>query len=312
MEELKQQKKGFDLYFAAGSSLQAEELFSKLGCNRLFSWLEKRNVENWMNICDNPQCKLFIDSGAYSAYTRGVEINIDEYIEFLNKHDENITICADLDTITFEPKTPEDFIQADKNCQKTWDNYLYMKPRMKSPQKLLPVFHQWENWRWLENMLEYTDPNGNHIPYIGLSPKLDSSEAKVNFLEHCFKIIKRSSNPNVKTHAFGMTSLPVLKQFPLTSADSTTWVLVAAYGGILTEDGVVLVSSTQINNPKHIVHMHELAKQRVIRQIEKYGLTLEQVMEDYKARTSFNTHFLKEWSDNYVYQPPTVSRTALF
>lgn len=307
-----QNKKGFDLYFAAGSSGSAEEEFNALGCNRLFSWIEKSNIKRWSKINTNPECKLFIDSGAYSAYTKGIEIDLDEYIQFLNDNDDRITVCADLDTITLQPRTHQDFIQADINSQHTWDNYLYMIKRVKSPHKILPVFHQWEKWKWLHNMLEYVDESGNHVPYIGLSPKLDSSEDKCIFLKECFNIIKNSSNPNVKTHAFGMTTLSVLERFPLTSADSTTWVLVAAYGGIITDAGVVLVSSVQKGNPKHLLNLPEQAKDLVLKHLTKYNVELEEVMEDYKARCLVNIRYLKDWADNYKYRPQVVSKKKLF
>lgn len=292
---------GFDLYFAGGSSPEAEKTFAELNCNRLFSWLEGRNVNKCIDAGNKG--KLFIDSGAYSAWTRGVQIDIDKYIEFVNERDEYLTIFADLDVITLQPKTIEDFIRADVNAQTSWNNYLYMRKHVKSPDKLLPVFHQWENYKWLRNMLEWTDENGKHIPYIGLSPKLDNSMDKRNFLSECFKIIKSSSNPNVKTHAFGMTALNVLEQFPLTSADSTTWVMVASFGRILTPYGVVLVSDAQENDLEHIKHMPEEARRRVVQNIESHGLTLEQVMSSYKYRTIQNISYLKEWSDNYVYKP---------
>ena len=33
----------------------------------------------------------------------------------------------------------------------------------------------------------------------------------------CFKMISESNNPHVKTHAFGMTSLKLLEQYPFTN-----------------------------------------------------------------------------------------------
>ena len=52
----------FDLYFASVGNLQADNLFNKLGCNRLFSWLESSSLKRWISISDNPNSKLFIDT----------------------------------------------------------------------------------------------------------------------------------------------------------------------------------------------------------------------------------------------------------
>ena len=42
---------------------------------------------------------LFLDSGAYSAWSKGVTIDIDEYISFIKKNIKYITVYANLDVI---------------------------------------------------------------------------------------------------------------------------------------------------------------------------------------------------------------------
>ena len=44
---------------------------------------ERKELDHWVEyLRENPDCpcKLVVDSSAYSAWTRGLEINIDEYI----------------------------------------------------------------------------------------------------------------------------------------------------------------------------------------------------------------------------------------
>lgn len=38
-----------------------------------------------------------------------------------------------------------------------------MKDRIKSRDKLIPIFRQGEDFKWLKNMLEYTHEDGTHI-----------------------------------------------------------------------------------------------------------------------------------------------------
>ena len=97
-----------------------------------------------------------------------------------------------------------------------------------------------------KNILEWVDENGEHIPYIGISPANDQPvKEKEKFIDKCFKIIAKSSNPNVCTHAFGMTSLYILERYPFTSADSTSWILNGANGSIMTKYGSVRATSAR-------------------------------------------------------------------
>lgn len=303
----------FDLYFASVGNINADNLFNELGCNRLFAWIEKSSLKRWVSISNNLESKLFIDSGAYSAHSKGLEISIDNYIEFLNNNDEAITVMAELDKIPGELNKAKTFEQRKEAPKISWENYLYMKDKVQSRDKLLPIFHQGEDFKWLKNMLYYTHPDGTHIKYIGISPQNDiSATQKEPFIQKCFDIIKNSPNPDVKTHAFGMTSLELLERYPFTSADSTSWKLCAAFGSIMTDYGVILISDEQKHNPKHISNMPKIAQDTIINKIESYGLSYDLVRSLFNDRTLYNIYYLKEWADNYEYKPVKVHKKVLF
>lgn len=296
----------FDLYFAGSQAKMADELIEELGLLRLLSYLnDKRHIFNRKA----KGLKTFIDSGAFSAHTRGVEIDADDYIAFLNEHDDTVQLCAQLDKIPGEfgkPKTKEQLLEAP---ELSWQNYLYMVERLKSPKKLLPIFHQGEDFKHLKRMLEF-EPK---IEYIGISPANDvPTPAKEKWINECFKIIKNSPNPNVKTHAFGMTSLWVLERYPFTSADSTSWIMTGANGGIMTKFGVLLVSDSQKKNPKHVSNLPKPVYEKVVEYVESKGFKLEDLGSDYKQRMCFNILYLKEWADNYEYKPVPVEQEKLF
>ena len=234
----------FNLYFAGSQCKEADELMVKLNCNRLFSQEnDRKNISNWQNYKHSRRTQykgnIFIDSGAFSVHTKGIELDVDEYINYINSIDDDIHIFAQVDKIPGEfgkEKTKEQILEAPKL---SWDNYLYMKEKVVSRDKLLPIFHQGEDFKWLHNMLEYTHEDGSHIDYIGISPANDkSSKEKEIFIHKCFNIIKKSSNPSVKTHAFGMTSKWILERYPFTSADSTSWLMTGANGNIMTEEQI--------------------------------------------------------------------------
>lgn len=312
--------KGFDLYFAGSQNKMAEQFLKDSGCNRLASQLLDRTViKSWTNDKKEGKAlgKVFIDSGAFSAHTRGAEVNVDEYCDYLNDLDEQLTIFAQVDKIPGvfrQPKTREQLMHAP---EESWKNYLYMRAKLKSPQKLLPIFHQGEQFKWLVNMLEWTDENGQHIPYIGISPANDVTVTeKREFISKCFEIIKNSSNPDVKTHAFGMTSLDVLEAYPFTSADSTTWILVGAMGSIITKWGVVTMSdkslSSQVGSRNHYRKLPKDIRDEFESYVLAHGFTLQELESDYRKRIMFNIKYLQEWAENYEHKPAPLRPTPLF
>ena len=240
-----------DLYFAGSSHNQASEWITELGCNRLFSQeINRPEIKKMVELRKNNgySGKILIDSGAFTAHRKSIKIDVDEYIDYLNSITEWVDVYAQVDTIPGEfgkPKTREQLLEAPKL---SWENYLYMRDKLKEPDKLMPIYHQGESIEWLENILE-AKFDGKPIQYIGISPANDKSQVEKNkFIEMCFKLIKRSSNPNVKTHAYGMTNLKTLEKYPFTSADSTSWALTAVNGSIMTPWGVIPTSAQNTNS----------------------------------------------------------------
>lgn len=292
-----------DLYYAGGGPKEVQDLLTVSGVPRLFSQLNDRAaIAKWIGTHPNPSSseKLFIDSGAHSAHTKGREVDVDEYIEFINSIDEYITVFAQVDKIPgvyHQHKTAEDWLEAPKI---SWENYLYMRGRVKSPEKIIPVFHQGEDFRWLRNMLEFCDQDGGRVEYVGLSPRGDvSKKSKSEFLDKCFTIIENSSNPTVKTHAFGMTSLDIMEEFPLTSADSTTWILAGVMGDVWTPFGKIVCSEVRNDVPRNIARMPRVARLKMSRYLESIGLTLDEVQTNYIARIKANALFLINWAKDY-------------
>ncbi len=297
---------GFNLYFAGSQAKLADALIEEMNLLRLLSYLnDKRHIFNRKD----KGLKTFIDSGAYSAHTKGVEIDPDDYISFLNEHDETVSICAQLDKIPGrfnQPKTREELLEAP---EMSWDNYLYMYPKLKSPEKLLPIFHQGEDFKHLERILNH-EPK---VQYMGISPANDlPTKVKETWINECFKIIKKSKNPDIKTHAFGMTSLWVLERYPFTSADSTSWIMTGANGGIMSKFGVLMVSDNSKKNPKHVINQPKAVVEELRAHLEAKNFDLDELGSDYKQRMCFNLLYLKEWADNYVYKPVPVGQGKLF
>ena len=246
---------GCSVYFYSGAYDQ--DLKRELNADQLFSiYHEKRLViDTILYKREHPECtaKIMLDSGAFTLYQKYKKNNevlpeevlqqyVDDYIDFLNEWGEDLFCFVAVDSVPDPTHVDQSF------AQKTWDNYLYMYSKLKESvrDKLIPVFHFGEDFKWLRNMLEYRHEDGSPVDYIGLAISLEGTrKVRITWGQECMKIIERSSNPNVKTHAFGVGVKSVLDNINVTSTDATSWVKRAAFGMISIDDKTIYVSDIQ-------------------------------------------------------------------
>lgn len=292
----------FNLYFAGAATV--DDLLQDLGCKRLFSQFnDKSSIKKWIEDWDRTgrHHTLFVDSGAYTARTKGVEINLDDYIKYLNDRKGRFEVIAPLDVIP--NKSKESQLDAP---EKSWKNYLIMKERVIDSDKVIPVFHMGEDFKYLQQIL---DSNVEYMAMGGMAGR--TAKARINWYEKCFRIIQQSKNPNIKIHAFGMTSLKLLETYPFYSADSTSWIMCAVTGNIFTDNGTLYVGS-DYNNPNHLKYQNKLVQDRIIGQCKEYGLDYNKLVEDYKERQKYNVLYLQNWANNYTFKGTKRYRRTLF
>ncbi len=189
----------------------------------------KENLERIFAYAKEHYKSFMLDSGAFSAHEQHEVIDFEAYLDFCWEYQDEFKYFVSLDTI------PEDFrltTLVDEAAEQSRNNYLDMVDFFKlndmDATKIIPVYHQGEDPRYLRFMLD------EKVPYIGLSPSNDVGVLKIDkerFLRGCFHQIRHSSHPNVKTHAFGLSSYELLglnsertaREFPFYSADATTW-----------------------------------------------------------------------------------------
>lgn len=258
---------------------------------------------------------LFIDSGAFSFHTGKAKLDLEEYINYLNEMDDEIYVCAQVDTIPGkfgQPKSAEDYVES---AQKSWDNYLYMRTKLKSPKKLTPVFHYGESFDALQRILDYRDENGEPIDYIGISPANDTAQAtKDVYMRQVYDFIAKSSNPHVKTHLYGMTSINGLSKVPAFSADSISHRHIAAYNKLLVpEFGVISISrKTRTSKSKSNMNFVETADEHAVKKLHDYlsflGVTLEQCEESSSIRCAVTMYSIIQMIKDNPYKPENVKR----
>lgn len=147
-----------------------------------------------------PYPEVFLDSGAFSAYSQGVHISISKYCRYIIKHKKLLTVYSNLDVIG--------------NAEGTYKNQQYMENKGLCP---LPVFHVGEDWSYLNIYLRQE----RYIALGGMVPYNKSSQSKklLPWLVQCFK----RARGRAVYHGFGCTSWDLVLRFPWYSVDSTTW-----------------------------------------------------------------------------------------
>lgn len=305
----------FNLYFAGDCYKEPDEYIMQIGGNRLYTQLYERKLgERWMEAIKSGKTDsyLFADSTAYSAWSRGVDVDIDNYIDYANENINELHLLTSLDKIPGVKGTPPTVEEYKQAPQKSWENYLYMRERILDKDKLLPVFHLGEDFKHLHEMLEFTE-DGKHIPYIGLGGTVGASmTVKDNWFSQVFKVIQQSNNPNVHTHAFGLTSFKLLEKYPFFSSDSTSWIMVGANGNIFTPWGTYAITEHGVHRGSHYNYLSKQQQDDIRAWVTGLGFDLDKAMERPEERAMINITFLKSCADNYVYRGTNKFQKRLF
>lgn len=284
------------ILYLAGAEGEKPELLKRLSnSNLLFSY-----VGNPSNVVSIPHEFLnslsLVDSGAFSAWTKDVVIDVDKYIDWINRNDKFIDLFGQLDAIPGNKDDPFSWKDVKNSAEKTWLNYLYMRTRVTYPDKLLYTFHVGEPKEFLIRALKWKDSDGIHIPYIALGGLVGKSKPiRRNFLNMCFNLIDKY-NSTVKIHTFGMTDPTLLEDFPITSADSTRWIVVGIKGRIFTSVGEVMVLDNQKFDPTHYSQMFNtsMLMNNFIRELEKFGFTITDLVDSRDNRIVYNGLWLSD------------------
>lgn len=235
--------------------------------------------------------QLFMDSGAFSAYTKNEEVNLEDYITFIKKYRQYIDVYANLDVIA----EGDDYKKA---AEQTLKNQRQMEEAGLDP---LPVFHYGEPYSYLDYYIQKYN-------YIALGGLVGSSNDKlIHWLNECFSkhICGPDGLPKVKVHAFGVTSLKIMLRYPWYSVDSTSWVVMGRNGKIMVpiyrdgkfvyDENSLKISVSQrspdlMKKGQHINNVTQKTRDVILKYIDQKGYKL--------GKSSFHTvdasHVLKK------------------
>lgn len=223
------------------------------------------------------QAQIFLDSGAFSAWTLGVTLSVFDYCEYIKRNrdilrvEDGALMASVLDGIG-------DPLQ-------TYRNQLEMEARGVRP---LPCFHKGEDEKYLEWYVQ-------NYEYITLGGMVGSSANQLSiWLDRIWSkyLTDGSGRPRVKVHGFGLTSVPLMESYPWYSCDSSSWIQAAAFGSVVTpEHGPIKVSGTSPSRHdagQHITTLSPLETEYLFRLLERQGFTYERLSTVYEARAAYN------------------------
>ncbi len=224
--------------------------------------------------------KVFLDSGAFSAMTKGVEIDLRGYCHYIQKNADIIEHYSVLDGIG--------------DPLKTWQNQQLMESLGVRP---LPCFHYGEDERYLEWYIS----NYEYITLGGMVPI--STPQLYNWLDRIWGkyLTDGAGKPRVKVHGFGVTTFGIMERYPWFSVDSSRWVMAAAMGTvILPKVGIISVSEhspTKKRDGAHLDNLPTIHQDVIAKMIEAYGFEVERVRTEYLSRWAFNCGTFQDIED---------------
>jgi len=319
--------KPIKLYFAGsftGSTSKSIEV--ELGVrNKLCSYVYPNQFTSWLDVSAEVPGNIIIDSGAFSVWKSGKEIDLDAYVDYAKEairkgkeRNKNVRI-VNLDVIPGKVgqstglnrnQKKENRAIIDEAAKEGYKNLIKMLRRGVTP---IHVFHQGESWKWLNKMIEKTD-------YIGISPANDMSiPAKKEWIRSVFEYLERN-NVKVDTHGFAVWMPTILRDFPWTSCDAATWRLVAAWGCIYYPQGGF--QNPDYSKPPLILSVSEkrvgkglqAATPGKLRILERDGYSYE-ALQKWERRAEVNIRYflgLQEWLNKKKARTEFRARTKGF
>lgn len=234
------------------------------------------NKQKYVDDMRRNNSQVFLDSGAFSAFTLGAEIDLPTYCNYIKKNtdiirkDDGLLMASVLDGIG--------------DPLRTWQNQKQMESLGVRP---LPCFHFGEDERYLE----YYINNYEYITIGGMVPY--STKQLFIWLDRIWNryLIDGSGNPKVKVHGFGLTSVPLMKSYPWYSVDSSRWIQAAVFGYILVNDKPIEISDKsgkRKTKGAHLETITEIEKNELVKQLTEWGFDVESLAKNSYSRAIYN------------------------
>ena len=256
-------------------------------------------------------CELLFDSGAFTAWSKGREVDLDALCAVYDKALEQFaTRCKavwliNLDKIPGEKgrgANAAELLQAMEIS-----NVNFARMRLRYGEHVIPVFHQDEPFSQLRTLAQESS-------YVCISPRNDLPEkqrVKWSIIAH--DIVDGKCH----THGLAATGMVMMRHVPWTSVDSAAWVFMGANGGVMLPDGSVLGFSDQSpmlkQQDQHYRTLSDVARKAVEDIVASYGFTVDELEKDSTSRITFNRiSFMRNAARAYDDVRTRVEKGGLF
>lgn len=230
--------------------------------------------------------KVFLDSGAFSAWTLGTVVDLPGYCEYIKRN---------MDILRVEGgAVMASVLDAVGDPLGTYRNQLHMEHLGVRP---LPCFHKGEDERYLEWYIQ-------NYEYITIGGMVGSSVEQLRiWLDRIWdRYLAPHGKPLLKVHGFGMTSVELMEMYPWYSVDSSSWIQSAAFGNVVMpryrDDTIPHIKATPIKvsdkSPsrhdagQHLTTLTQIEQDYLFRELEKQGFTYERLSTVYESRAAYN------------------------
>lgn len=221
--------------------------------------------------------RLFLDSGAYSAWNSGKSIDLHKFCRFIHDNADAIEFVSVLDVIG--------------DAGATYANQVAME---RAGVRALPCFHKGEPG----NACDYYASKYEHITIGGMVGT--NRSVLIRWLDEIWDryLTDGAGNPKLRVHGFGLTDAEVMYRYPWYSVDSATWILAAKNGHILRRDGRQFSVSVQSNEQKrdragHLT-LSPMEHQVLSDEIATNGYTLEKLETCHYTRSCYNARVMMQ------------------
>jgi hypothetical protein len=239
--------------------------------------------QTFVDVMRENGAKVFLDSGAFSAYTLGVTLSVDDYCDYIHRNrdiireEDGCLMASVLDGIG--------------DARQTGINQEAMEAKGVRP---LPCFHFGEPPEYLEWYVR-------NYEYITLGGMVGASTPQLReWLEKVWQgyLLDGSGRAKIKVHGFGITAVPLMEEFDWYSCDSSSWIQSAAFGSIVMPGASarnpampVAVSSKSPSRHdvgQHITTLSPPERAHLQALLAQNGFSEDRVAEVYESRAAYN------------------------
>lgn len=227
------------------------------------------------------QLDMMLDSGAFTVWTKGIEIDLAEYIEWAKAYTAEVprSRVVNLDVLPGRPGREPSGEQRESAAKASMENADAIRA---AGLPVLEVYHWHESWDVLREIVARRRP-GEVIGIGGLAGS-GGGPAKREFLDSVFYLIKELSNgwgSLVPLHGFGIApKSPLARRYPWYSIDASSWLAPARWGRAVGRHGAILHDDSRTQN----VEVSALYLERVLRGWKKLELSYSRLWHERGVR----------------------------